>query len=380
VIRLNVPIELHSSEDSKKDETRALDLLRVAQRRFSDLIRSLPVGIVIANDDGSIEAVNPAVVELFGYTERELVGKNVTTLFREPPWEKGSNVNEWSLANPLQTIETLGKAKFEELVPMDVSIRRLGTESRERLVVLIQDVTERFLANKLKEEFMQMIHHDICSPLSSLVAFLDTMNHEERYGTLTESGRLRLAMAQQNVNRVLGLVSSLLELDRLESGRALLKLDNITADQLINQALMTVHEQADAKNITLESQIEPAEFQGDLTRLIQVAVNLLTNAINHSVSGRPIKVTATKASNALRIAIQDNGAGVPEAEKTRIFERFDQGSQNKARGYGLGLAICKEIIKQHGGTIACEDAPGGGSIFWFAIPLTAPIDNQYAAV
>jgi len=113
---------------------------------------------------------------------------------------------------------------------------------------------------------------------------------------------------------------------------------------------------------------EETTIEGDSERLEQVLINLLSNGIGYSAQGLPMTVTAKRRERMVRIEIRDHGPGVSEADKKFIFDRFKQGTRKKSGGFGLGLAICKEIVRQHDGTIGCDDAPGGGSIFWFELP------------
>jgi PAS domain S-box-containing protein len=359
---------MFTGEQQDCQENDAVKLLHLAQRRFSDLIRSLPVGIVIADQDGVIEAVNYPVVDLLGYSEDELKGKNIDLLLRSTPWEVGGSLKEWFRANREETIELEAKAKNDDIVPIDLSIRNLDTGGKDRAVILIQDVTERFLANRLKQEFLQMIHHDIRSPLSALVMFLDSLETSDSYGALNEKGRERLSMAKNNVERVLLLVAGLLELDRLQSGLVNFAMESVSVQSVLSESLDSVREQADAKGIDILLDVADLEVIVDKTRIVQVMVNLVSNAIAYSTPGRPIKLSAKGGTESVFFAVQDSGPGVPPDVRERIFDRFSRGTNNDNQGYGLGLAISKEIIKQHKGAIGLEDAPDGGSIFWFCIP------------
>ncbi len=353
---------------TNNEAQKAYALLRIAQKRFGELIRSLPSGIIVAAVTGRIEAVNPAVLTLFDYTGEEMLGMDLTKLFSEAPWKNSTNLDSWLLENPEQTNELFAKTSLEEPIPVDVSLRVLQSDGVRRIIVVIQDVTERFLANELKEEFLQMIHHDIRSPLTSLVLFLESLEKSDQYGTLTEGGAQRLINAKKNVKRVLNLLSGVLELDRLESGRAALKTEKIDTDKLVAEALNSVIELASAKNIELVTSCQNVEVVADPTRIVQVMVNLVSNAIDQSVNDKPIIIACQQAGEMMRFSVDDNGPGVPEKDKSKIFERFSRGAK-EAKGFGLGLAICTAIVKEHAGKIGCLDSPTGGSIFWFEIPL-----------
>lgn len=344
-------------------------LLYLAQIRFSGLLRSLPVGVAIVGSNGAIEVVNPAVAEILGYQDRGLlVGKDVAELVRKTPWDNNSNLQEWFSNNPGLTVELDGITADEELVPIDFSVHQFDSDTNERLVVVIADVTERFLANKLKHDFFQMINHDIRSPLASVMMFLETLaSNHEGLGTLTDMGRERLSIAERNINRILQMAQQLLEIDKLETGSTNLNLVKIGVPLLLCNSAELMKEAAANKNIQIEVESVPAEIEGDRERLEQVLVNLLTNAINYSADGLPITLSSRRAGAMIRIEVCDRGPGLSAAEKPFVFDKFRRGAQSKSGGFGLGLAICREIVRQHGGRIGCDDAPGGGTIFWFEV-------------
>lgn len=364
------------SEKHSEKEADAADLLRTAQRRFGSLIGSLPVGIAIISAGGTIESINPAIARMFGYVGSELVGQDIRRIITNCPWSNSVQFKEWCLANGDSTVEVEGRDKDGDHIPVDLTIRRLDGDGLERSVACVQDVTQRYLANKLKQEFYEMINHDIRSPLAGIGLALETMLDSPMYGTLTESGRASMQLARRNVDHIETLVSGLLELDRLEANRDNLQLDLVPARKLVAESLATVKQVADNKGISVVTQVDDVLLVGDQMRLVQVVVNLLSNAIAYTPEGQSLEVVAGKHSGCVRVAIRDRGPGIPDAEKPTIFERFKQGTNKKSQGYGLGLAICKTIIRQHGGTIGCDDAPGGGTIFWFELPATDRVDNQ----
>lgn len=325
------------------------------------------MGIGIVDAAGTIEAVNFALLDLLGFEEHELVGQHISQILHRAPWSEQSGLSEWFALNRNKVIELEARGKDDQVCVVDFSIREYDADKQDRLVVVLQDVTERFLANQLRHDFYQMINHDIRSPLTNVVLFLKLMESRTECGTLTDFGRERLSAAQKNVERIIALADGLLELDKLESADNLAQ-ETVDVKRLIKEAIVGVTEAAATKDIGLSSVIEEASVEGDHARLLQVLVNLLSNAIAHSQPGSAIQVQVKPQSSYLRFAVRDHGRGVPDEEKLAIFDRFRQGGRRTEGGHGLGLAICKQIINQHGGTIGVSNAPGGGSVFWFEIP------------
>ena len=349
-------------------------LLRLYQKRISSLIRSLPLGIIIVRSDGTIETANATIVSLFQYSEAELTGRNVGFLLQNSPWledDGGANFRSWCAQKQDVLVELEGRAKNDEIIPVDLGVRALDADNTERLVVVVQDVTDRFMANKLKQEFYQMINHDVRSPLSNLLLFLSMLEHRTEWGVLTPFGRERLASAEGNVKQILQLIDGLLELDKVESSVGNLKRELVSVKELVQASISAVDAKAQHKDVELVAMTdEDCIVHGDFNRLQQVLVNLLGNALQYTVKGKPMIVSGRAYSGVLRVSVQDNGPGVPDDEKAMVFERFKQGSKKASGGFGIGLAVCKEIVRQHGGVIGCEDAIGGGSVFWFEIPLS----------
>jgi len=363
---------IDSSANENIESEHIKEQLRLAQRRFGSLLKSLPTSIAIVNSAGSIEAVNASFVTLFGYHERELVGQNIELIMHHPPWDKTSNIQDWSVKNGSHVVELQGLTKSQEIVPIDFGINPLDADVRDRLLVHIHDVTERYLANELKHKFYQMINHDVRSPLTNVVFFLDMLERRPECGTLTDFGKERLAGAQINIKRILRLINGLLDLDKLQTSRKA-NAESVDVNQLIKESVASVFEAASLKGVAIETSVEDITIVGDFGMLQQLVVNLLSNAIGHSPEGKPLTVNARVHSSKLRVEIRDHGVGVPDKDKAIIFERFKQGANRKPGGYGLGLAICREIVMQHSGTIGCSDAAGGGSVFWFEIPAVASI-------
>lgn len=343
-------------------------LLRLARKRINNLIGNLPLGIIIATADGTIEAVNRAVVKLFSYDGRELVGKNITMLLRTTPWAEADSLQQWHQENPERVVELEGWSKFEEVIPIDLSVREFDTDGRERFLVTIQDVSERFIADRLKKEFFQMISHDIRAPLSAVMTFLETVEKSDRYGRLNALGHERADIASHNVRRIITLAEQLLDLERLESKTLKLRKENVDLLDLIGEAANSVREISEANGVSITVKGDKVTAAVDRALIMQLLVGLLSNAINHS-KGTSVEVGTEAVENQLTVSVRDHGSGVPDLEKQQLFERFKRGISTKSSGYGLGLAICKQIVELHSGRIGCTDGEGGGAVFWFTLPM-----------
>jgi PAS domain S-box-containing protein len=348
------------------------ELLKLAQKRLSSLLRSLPVGIAIITAEGTIEVTSRRMLSLLGYDDTELIGRNVTMLVANPPWGGMDGFSQWCLAHGEVEIELEARAKSEELVPVDFSVSPLDADRRGRYVAVMQDVTERFAANQLKQDLYRMINHDVRSPLNAVWLFLESLRVTDKYGSLSEFGKQRVETALSNVDRVVGLVNGLLQLAAIESRGAKLETVETSLARLVDSATAGLSEQSDSKGIKIQSSIGDCALECDSSQLVQVLVNLIANAIDHSPQNSIIEVTGGSEHGGASLTVRDFGPGIPPDEIASLFEPFRQGRQGKSSGFGLGLAIAKQIIVRHGGTINCANAPGGGSAFSFTIPLKQP--------
>lgn len=245
---------------------------------------------------------------------------------------------------------------------------------------VVHDITEQKRSQAMKEKFLEMISRDLQKPLTQMgsnMTLLITIKQEE----LSKECFSKLQMAEKNLQRLLKLVSDLLEVTKLESNDIVLHKANCNIIELLNQSMHEVESLAEKRNVKLQIQNELGARQGDAeeadnwlvdsNRIIQVLVNLLSNAIKFSPDESTITLRAKRAENSIEIAIIDQGRGVPESHREAIFEKFKQveaADGKRSAGTGLGLPICKQIIEDHGGRIGVRAAKPKGSEFWFQIP------------
>jgi signal transduction histidine kinase len=179
-------------------------------------------------------------------------------------------------------------------------------------------------------------------------------------------------VAETEVDRLSRLVKDLLDLAKIEAGRMQLYYANVSVDTIIKRSMASVGQFAERHKVTLETSVSRVVMEADCDRLVQVLVNLLTNAIKFSESGSSVSIQVDATDkDSVTIAVVDSGRGVPQAKLQAIFEPYRQveGSDEREKeGTGLGLPICKNIVEQHGGTLGVSSEEGKGSTFWFKIP------------
>ena len=270
---------------------------------------------------------------------------------------------------------------YKTTIPIEVSMNEFETLEGKRHLVLVIDVTERHEVERLKQEFISMVSHELRSPLNSVLGFLE-MLPEGIYGDLNPTGQEKVTVAERNVNRLIRLINDLLEIDRTEAGRLSMEIDDIPIKPLIDRSVDAVKALADKENITITVSDSDTIVTADGDRIVQVIVNLLSNAIKYSPKGGKIEVTTTTQEDWLEVRVKDEGRGIPEQYKALIFEKFQQVNSSDWRqkgGTGLGLAISKAIVDQLHGSIGVESEEGKGSTFWFRLPLRKVASSQFTS-
>ncbi len=227
------------------------------------------------------------------------------------------------------------------------------------------------------EEMIAMVSHDLRAPLSSIQFSLELMSLELE--NASESVQEELTVAKRNAQRLIGMIDQLLGAQKVRNEKwPPIEVKEVRLSSLMEEAIDNVRSLAANKNITIQGFLTAFEDKGngvieaDGDRLVQVIVNLLSNAIKFSPANSKIFVSARQTGNNVEVMIEDEGPGVPAELQQAIFAPYVQlNSQSKLPGVGLGLAICREIVEQHKGTIGVRSRASGGSAFWFDIPMHA---------
>ena len=279
---------------------------------------------------------------------------------------------------------------------------RAGIDT-EILVLAMEDVTEkrrvhdlevRFTAElqesyrrlqeleKLRDDLTGMIIHDLRTPLTSVIAGMQTL---ELVGDLNEDQREMMGIAIEGGETLLGMINDLLDVEKMESGTMQLEYSDLRAEGLVKGAIGQVASLAESKDLKLIQHIAPdlPFFSGDASKLTRTLVNLLGNAIKFTPAGGTITVETRRSEDEKSIVflVSDTGEGIPEESFERIFEKFGQVASRKAgrmMSTGLGLTFCKLAVEAHGGHIGVESTPGEGAMFCYAIPLATPTLNANA--
>lgn len=256
----------------------------------------------------------------------------------------------------------------------DVTERRRIHDLEIRFTEGLQESYRRLQElEKLRDDLKNMIVHDLRTPLTSVIAGMQTL---EVVGDLDEIQREMVGIAISGGETLLGMINDLLEVEKMESGSMQLDYAVLDAAEIVAHAARQIASLAKSENLTLRNQIAPGlpPFRGDENKLRRILVNLLGNAIKFTPAGGTLTVAVRLGENgqSLVFSISDTGEGIPSEAFERIFEKFGQVASRhggRTMSTGLGLTFCKLAVQAHGGHIGVESVPGEGSTFSFTIPL-----------
>lgn len=250
-------------------------------------------------------------------------------------------------------------------------------------------LTERSQLDTLKDEFISTVSHELRTPLTSIRGALGLLS-AGLMGTVDAKAQNLLRIAATNTDRLIRLINDILDLERMQSGRAPLQVRRCSLRDLVQQSVEAMSGIAEAAAIKLEvKEIAPTEavfFDGDSDRMLQVLTNLLSNAIKFSTGPSVVQIQIEADTDSILLRISDHGRGIPIDKLDAIFDRFQQVEASDGRqkgGTGLGLAICRTIVQQHNGTIWAESNPqhnrGPGASFVVSVPRTSRQQDAIAS-
>ena len=366
------------------EQYEAEEALHLATRQRELILESVGDGIYGIDLEGKLTFINEAGARTLGYAADELIGREVHELTRHShadgtPYSRSTSPILQALrrCEAIRMRDEVFRHKDGSAIPVEYAANPIMDEGHVNgMVVAFQDVSERRRLEKMKDEFISTVSHELRTPLTSLRASLGLIQS----GALDkrpEKQRQLMDMAIGNSDRLIRLVNDILDFDRGEKGRLPLHREPLEAENLLRRAADVAHDAAAQAHIDVEVEANAPPVFADAERTLQVLGELLGNAIKFSPAGTTIRLAAQGVSGDepgsfdVCFMVEDQGRGIGAEKLERIFERFEQGDASDSRaigGTGLGLALCRSIVEQHGGSIWAESEEGKGSRFLFTLP------------
>ena len=348
-------------------------------RKLTLFAERAPIAVIELDTEGRIQQLNQEAENLFGYPARELIDTAQQMKILVRPDFHAEFDTKWE--HLLKTRESVAGLKIS-------SPRRDGIEivcewtvtplvNPEGVILSIiaqgRDITKQLEADRLKQEFTSTLSHELRTPLTSIIGSLQLVNAGV-LGDLNKDQAELTEVAERNGQRLLDLINDILDIEKIESGKLSLYPELMPLDELLLESMKLNQGFADRYEVRLEArgEIRKILVKADRKRLQQVITNMISNAAKFSPSGGNVEISMREKDGMVRISVDDRGSGIPANFRNRIFGRFAQADSTDTRakgGTGLGLAICKRLIEMMNGSIGFDDREGGGTSFWFELPV-----------
>jgi PAS domain S-box-containing protein len=351
------------------ERTQRVEREKKNEKRLGTILNNIEEGIITVNNDFIIESCNPAITEIYGYSQDELTGKTLDILIPHNCTSINDNKNCFvSRGN-----ETYGINKNGKKFPIEIEFREINYDDKNVLLLVIRDISQRKEVEQAKNEFISTVSHELRTPLTSIRGALGLIL-SGTLGNITDEAKDMLDIANNNSIRLITLINDILDIEKIESGKMNFHFETLEILPIIEQAIEENKSYAEQfnVNITLDKQLECEKSVIDKNKFLQVMANLLSNAIKFSPSGETVKISAYKHNNEIIVAVKDCGQGIPDEFKNKIFEKFAQADSSNTRqkgGTGLGLSISKAIVEKMNAEISFESKIDEGSTFFITLPI-----------
>jgi signal transduction histidine kinase/CheY-like chemotaxis protein/HAMP domain-containing protein len=354
-----------------------------ALRYLQGIMDNMADAIAVVGSDNRLRLVNPAFLQMFGHAAGEADGRGVDEIF-------GRAV--------LELVEKCRRYRRESFalelpLPGNRTAKAAITSLQEDAIILVRDITGEKEVDRMKTDFISTVSHELRTPLTSVIGFAKIIQKKFAEAVLPNiqapDRKAERAVRQVTDNisiiisegeRLTALINDVLDIAKMEARKVEWREEKVSAREIVERAAAATSALFDGKPVRLVVDVAadlPCSI-GDRDRLIQVVINLISNAVKFTEQGR-VTCTASADSQYLTVRIADTGDGIPPGEHERIFEKFKQVGDTltgKVKGTGLGLPICKQIVEHHGGRIWVESEPGKGSTFSFTLPAYKGEDDK----
>jgi PAS domain S-box-containing protein len=356
------------------ERKRAEEELQVSELRFRSLLETMPLGVLVIDAEGVITFTNESFARLTGYAKEDIPGRRM--------WEfMAPGAGQTELSDYLQVLVLdqpaptpfLGTGKSRDGRTFDIQIdwtykRNAGGEV-VGFVSIVSDVTERTALERMKDEMISAVSHEMRTPLTAMLGFSEFLLENR-----VDDSQLHdyLGIIYRETGRLNELINNFLDLQRIRAGQAVYHFTTFAVYPLLEEVAALFTAVPLRNTITVRPCTDLPPLTGDEGRLHQVLTNLLSNAVKYSPVNGEIILSARQERAFIIISVEDHGIGIPAGKLDKIFDKFyrvDATDRRATSGTGLGLALAREIVQAHGGRIWVESVEGKGSTFSFSLPV-----------
>lgn len=341
---------------------------------LSEILENAADGIIIFSDSGVVELANPVAEDIFNFNLDANKNINITDFLPILSPISAENLGQYYGKN----CEVIGKTIHDELVEIEMALSFYEISERKRYICLVRNISDRKQIDRIKNEFVATVSHELRTPLTSIKGSLALVESGVVGAVNPEASEL-VKIALSNTDRLAALVDDLLDLERLKHAETSMHIEYIDIAEVLRESISHSLGYAYKFNINLKLNLEklngPTIVAVDRLRMQQIMANLLSNAIKFSPKYSSVQVSAEVYEGMLRVNVVDQGPGISEAFRSRLFERFAQADSSDRRqqgGTGLGLHICKTLITRMNGEIGCDSVFGQGCTFFICLPVVTP--------
>jgi NtrC-family two-component system sensor histidine kinase KinB len=351
-------------EFRRTDQAKLMRIQKATQQAFD----SLPDAVAVVDPEGKVEVATESARSVFGLrpgaSVEELPFGWLVDLYRDARQSGRPETLEGGRAIQ-QFVRGEERYYRPEAVPiLDAERQAAGT------ILVLKDVTQLRQQEEIKRSVVRTVSHQLNTPLTSIRMAIHLLL-AERVGPTNEKQAELLLSAREDSDRLHEILSGLLDISRLESGRVRMEFQNLSPVAVVTDSIEPYRREAQDRGVGLVTEVagDLPPVWVDTTRIGNVFANLLSNALRHTSAGGRIRITAEPNDAWVRFIVSDTGEGIPAAFLSRVFEPFFRvpGQREVSLGAGLGLAIVKEIVEAHGGSVGVESREGTGSSFWFTL-------------
>ncbi len=337
--------------------------LKTSNNKLETIIKNLSEGLVVLNSDNKIEQINEAALKILK-TEKPLGANFFELVMSEKDFKIRLNVGETLYLKDFSVIDY----NDNSTVPIELSLSKINFENEEKTIVLIRDVSTEKENERLKDDFIATLTHDLRTPVLASINGLEFALNGT-LGELTSELKELFSTMKKSTEDMLGLVNVLLEVYRYESGKMHLVKTDFNIKELIINSIRQLEPLYSKNNLIFECEnLDDITIKADKSEIKRVLFNILGNAIKHSFDGGKIIVKTEVEDTNIKISVQDFGEGLSKEDMASLFKKFQRGnSKKRLPSTGLGLYLSRQIVEAHGGEIGAVGEVNKGATFTFTL-------------